>query len=223
MIARDDTLDMSLCVILPVHDVQDQIARQLSDLLEILPDLTRKFQIVVVDDASTDHTEDVVQELAQRFPQIAVVRHSVKRGTQAAVETGLGITDADIVFVHQPNTRVSQARLSRLWQMRNDNQLVLANAIPEPKPMPRRLIDSLVRWGMSVTEMDQSSADTGGIQMIRQKNTGDAAAQVATAKEISGGRISRTDQAQSSVAEVQSTGSSSRNSRRARARAGRPG
>lgn len=199
MIARDDTLDMSLCVILPVHNMQDQIARQLSDLLEILPDLTPRFQIVVVDDASTDHTEDVVQDLAQRFPQIAVVRQAVTRGAQAAVETGLGITDADIVFVHQPNTRVSQARLSRLWQMRNDNQLVLANAIPEPKPIPRRLIDSLVRWGMSVTEMDQGSADTGGIQMIRQKNAGDATAQAARAKDVSGGRISRTDQAQSPV------------------------
>jgi glycosyltransferase involved in cell wall biosynthesis len=189
-------LEESLSVILPVRNAQDRIEGQIVELLEILPDLTSQFEIIVVDDASTDQTDDVVNELAQRYPQIRVIRHGANMGTQAALQDAMAMTHADIVFVHQANTRVSQARLFRLWQMRNDDQLVIAQAMPEPKPIPSRVIDSLVKWGMKVTEMDESSAETGGIQMIRRKTPEDVADQDASNEDDLGSPISRTDQPQ---------------------------
>lgn len=190
-------MEKSLSVILPVRNAQNRIASQIVELLEILPDLTSLFEIIVVDDASTDQTDDVVDELAQRYPQIKVIRHRVNMGTQEALKDALAMTQADIVFVHQANTRISQARLSRLWQMRNDDQLAIAQAMPEPKPIPSRLMDSLVRWGMKVTGMDEGSAETGGIQIIRRQTAEDVADQVASDEDDLGSRISRTDQPQS--------------------------
>ena len=207
---------MSLSVILPVRNAQDQLAHQLVELLEVLPDLTSQFQIIVVDDASTDHTEDVAQELAHKFPQIKVLRHAVKKGTEAAIQTGLALTEAAVVFVQQANTRISHARLSRLWKMRYDDQRDLSQAMPQPKPIPRRLIDSLVRWGMSVTEMAESSAETGGIQMIRNERS-------KVDQEVTiGGRISRTDEPQTGVADAERAASTSRQMRRGLARISRP-
>lgn len=210
---------MSLSVILPVRNAQDQLAHQLVELLEVLPDLTSRFQIIVVDDASTDHTEDVAQELAQQFPQIKVLRHAVKKGAQEAVQTGLALTEAAVVFVQQANTKISHARLSRLWMMRNDDQLELAQAMPEPKPIPRRVIDSLVRWGMNVTEMAESSAETGGVQMIR--NEGSAVAQEVTEGDVPVGRISRTDEPQTGVSDAERANSNARQLRRGLARISR--
>lgn len=209
---------MSLSVILPVRNAQDQIARQLFELLEVLPDLTSRFQIIVVDDASTDHTEDVTQELAQQFPQIKVLRHTVKKGAQAAVQTGLARTDAAVVFVQQPNTRVSHSQLSRLWKMR-DSETDVSQAMPQPKPIPRRVIDGLVTWGMTVTEMSEWSAETGGIQMVR--NEGSSVAPEATKNARLDGRISRTDEPQSGVNDIDKTNSNSRQLRRGLARKSR--
>lgn len=185
-------MDTSLCVILPVRNAQHQIACRLSELLEFLPDLTSQFQIIVVDDASTDHTEEVVQALSQTFPQIRFIRHRMQVGSGVAVQTGLQSTDADIVFVHQANARVSQARMWRLWEMRNDDQLVMARSMPEPKPIPRRVIDGLVNWGTRLTNMDETSAETGSIEMLRRSG-----------EQSSDGRISRRDQAQSGVSQPQ--------------------
>ena len=46
----------SLSIIVPVRNAEAALAVQIGKLLEVLPDLTSRFEIVVVDDGSTDQT-----------------------------------------------------------------------------------------------------------------------------------------------------------------------
>ena len=50
----------SLSVIVPVHNAQNDLAGQVADLLEVLPELTCDFEVLIVDDHSTDSTEEVL-------------------------------------------------------------------------------------------------------------------------------------------------------------------
>ncbi|MGC4006453.1 MAG: glycosyltransferase [Pirellulales bacterium] len=62
----------SLSLILPVHNAQRTLAADIGRLLDVLPDLARKFEILVVDRGSSDQTLEVAQDLAMEFPQIRV-------------------------------------------------------------------------------------------------------------------------------------------------------
>ena len=86
-------------MLLPVHNAEDRLAIGVARLLDVLPDLTGRFDLLIIDDGSTDDTPEVAHDLARRFPQVGVVRHPVRLGLGEAIQTGLDHTAGEVVLV----------------------------------------------------------------------------------------------------------------------------
>lgn len=158
----------SLSIVLPVHNVEATLAEQVCHLLEMLPDLVERFELLVVDDGSTDHTVEIAQEMAQQFPQLRLVRHQRRQGLAAAIQTGMDHTTGDLVMVQDAAQPISASDLRRLWAMREDEDLVIARTEPEVKPLDVGLISRLMNWGRGVDRMNSDRPAAGGTQMIRR-------------------------------------------------------
>ena len=96
-----------LSLVLPAHNEVENIRWLLPHLAATLPRLADRFELVLVDDGSTDGTGDEARALAERHSlAITVVRHDVKSGYGATVGDGLraarlghvAFTDADGQF-----------------------------------------------------------------------------------------------------------------------------
>ena len=161
-------MDPSLSVVLPVHNAESTILRAIDELLEVLPDIAARFEILIVDDGSTDQTEEIAHDLARRFPQLRVARHQRRRGAAAAVQTAMARTTGDVVFVHDEATEISAAEIRRLWEMRHDKQRVMARAEMPRKSLSPHLLDRLTSWSDQMRHATQASG-RGGIQMIRRE------------------------------------------------------
>ena len=162
-------MNPSLSVILPVYNVQATLARQIGHLLDVLPELSCRFEILVVDDGSTDHTGEIAHDLRQRYPQLKIARHAWQRGMAAAVQTGLARSSGDIIFVQEEGTEFSAGDIRRLWAMRDDEKLVLARAQSEAKPTTGGLMQRLTRWAAALQESARHQPASSGIQMIRRQ------------------------------------------------------
>lgn len=163
-------MDQSLSIVLPVHNAEETLAEQVCHLLDILPELTRDFEVLIIDDGSTDHTEEVAAHLAIEFPQVRSARHRCRKGISAAVQTGLERTTGDIVFVQDNHTPLSPGDLRRLWDMRGDDELVMARAQPHPRPLDSGLIGRLMAWGKALKTPPSAAGEIPrGIQMIRRR------------------------------------------------------
>ena len=109
--------DQSLSVVLPVYNAQNSLPHLIEQMLDILPDVTSEFELLVVDDGSTDQTEEVARDLAIRYPQVRVMHHAERRGGEAVIRTGYEHTRGRVVIVQPENTAFGHADLKRLWQM----------------------------------------------------------------------------------------------------------
>ncbi len=109
------TLPASLSLLLPVCNAQKGLEMQVERVLDVLPDLSDCFDVVIIDDASTDETHEVAVDLARRYPQVEVVRHHVRRGVEQAIQTGRGRSKADVVLVHASDEPLDAAKLANLW------------------------------------------------------------------------------------------------------------
>lgn len=161
-------MDLSLSVVLPVHNAETTLTHNVYELLDVLPEIATRFEILIVDDGSTDQTEEIAHELARSYPQVRVVRHARRRGASAAIQTGMTRTMGDVVFVHDEATPIRASELRSLWSMRNDRELVMARAeMPCPFPSPH-VLDRLSAWG---DQMHDAPAALGfaGMQMIRRE------------------------------------------------------
>ena len=75
----------SLSILLPVHNAQSTVGDAIGRLLEILPELTNRFEIIVIDDGSSDATCEVADDWARHYPQVSFFRQATLSGWQAAV------------------------------------------------------------------------------------------------------------------------------------------
>jgi len=160
-------VDLSLSVVLPVHNAETTLTHNVYELLDVLPEIATRFEILIVDDGSTDHTEEIAHELARCYPQVRTVRHARRRGANAAIQTGMAHTTGDIVFVHDEATPISASELRSLWSMRNDCGLVVARTempcrFPGPHVRERR-----APWDDPIPETSAALGGSG-MQMIRR-------------------------------------------------------
>jgi glycosyltransferase involved in cell wall biosynthesis len=158
----------SLSIILPVRNAEATLARQVSHLLDVLPDLTGRFEILIVDDASSDHTVDLARDLAAQFPQLVVIRHDQPRGTPAAIETGMQSARYTTLFVLEEHGIASPTDLRRLWSLRTDRELVMARTDSRPGVIEPKLLERLGTWGQALKQAARQKPATSGIQMIRR-------------------------------------------------------
>ncbi len=110
----------TLSVVLPVRNAESSLRSQVDKLLEILPDLTHRFELVIVDDGSTDHTPDIVQDIQAEFPQVRYTRHAQNRNSQKPADTGISQCRGDVVIVQDEASEVRPSDIKRLWEMRID-------------------------------------------------------------------------------------------------------
>ncbi|MDX1946858.1 MAG: glycosyltransferase family 2 protein [Pirellulaceae bacterium] len=162
-----------LSIIVPVRNAESFLADQVAHLLDVLPDLTSKFEIVVIDDASSDQTVELVRELACQYPQLRLICHRQPQGSAAAIRTGMQWAQSKTVFVVEDSSFPSPTDLRRLWSLRDDEQLVMARADGRPGVVDPGLLERLSTWGQALRNFAQGSA-AAGIQMIRR----DAAEQI---------------------------------------------
>lgn len=160
-------VEQSLSVVLPVYNAENTLSRQITKLLEVLPDITSDFEILVVDDGSTDQTEEVAFELSKYFPQLNVTRHNCRRGTDAAVQTGMMKTRGDVVFVQDEKAHIRVSDLKRLWELRHDDELVMARVDAPNRQLSPQMLNRLSDWGSQLRESAEQQGQCG-IQMIRR-------------------------------------------------------
>ncbi len=118
----------SISVVMPVHNGQGHLGESIERLLEDLCELSDRFQIVVVDDGSSDGTPEVVDELRRRYPQVTAVRQPQRMGAAAAVQLGLKSVTGDLVFTQDSYDSVELHDIRQLWSFRHDPELVMARA-----------------------------------------------------------------------------------------------
>jgi glycosyltransferase involved in cell wall biosynthesis len=87
-----------ISVFFPAYNDEASIGGLVTEALALLPALTDDFEVIVVDDGSTDGTARVLEGLARADRRVRVVRHGVNRGYGAALRTGFASATKDLVF-----------------------------------------------------------------------------------------------------------------------------
>ena len=92
--------------VLPARNEAASLPRTVDEWADALARLTHDYELIVVDDGSTDDTPAVLRALAARYPKLRVVTHGATLGYGAAIANGfaqaalplLFFTDADGQF-----------------------------------------------------------------------------------------------------------------------------
>ncbi len=109
-------MERSLSLLLPVRDAQATLSETVHRILEVASELTDWFEVILIDDGSTDATSEVVAELKRDYPQVRDVRSGRVRGLQESLRTGLRMCRGQIVLYGAPGRQLAIEELPNAWK-----------------------------------------------------------------------------------------------------------
>lgn len=81
--------DISLSVIIPSYNAADVISIVLENIVKVLERIDLRYELLVVNDGSTDSTLIVLQELEKQNSNLKIISYDKNRGKGYAVKTGI--------------------------------------------------------------------------------------------------------------------------------------
>lgn len=140
--------DVSLSVFFPCYNEEGNIRRVTLQAVDALGRLVRDWEIILVDDGSTDRTGAIADELARRDPRIRVVHHQPNQGYGMALRSGFAAATRPYIFYTDGDGQFDLGELPLLLERIGQADIVSGYRRNRRDSLLRRL--NAAGWGFLV-------------------------------------------------------------------------
>jgi len=116
--------NISISVFIPCYNEEQNIGSLLEKTIRFLPEISSDYEIIVVDDGSSDSTYEIAQNIAKENPNVKVIRHVKNKGYGAALRTGFLNSKKDHIFFTDGDNQFDITELSKLIPYTNNYDIV---------------------------------------------------------------------------------------------------
>jgi dolichol-phosphate mannosyltransferase len=89
---------MDISIVAPVYNEEENLPILISQLVDVLNLLGRSYEMIFVDDASTDRSRSVLKEMVSKVPQIRILGFKKNCGETVAGAAGFKAARGDVVI-----------------------------------------------------------------------------------------------------------------------------
>lgn len=132
-----------LSLILPAFNEADGIRQAVAEAITALTRFTRAFEILVIDDGSSDATADIVAGIATDRPQVRLIRHETNLGYSAALRTGFSQARYELVAFTDADCQFDLADLEPLVHLASQHPIAVGYRVDRQDPWQRQFYS----WG----------------------------------------------------------------------------
>lgn len=151
----------SLTVFVPAYNEEANISLIIEDVLKYVPALAKKWELIIVNDGSTDQTARIVRTYSERHAQVKLVNHAHNRGYGAAVKTGLRSAHYDWIFFTDSDRQFRFEELATFISHRESADFVIGYRKKRRDPLIRLIIAqgflrlwNYLLFGLTVKDVD---------------------------------------------------------------------
>ena len=121
----------NLSVIIPAYNEALVIEDSLNKIISFLQQQKAEWEIIVVDDGSTDATAGRVKEYLKEWPQVHLCRHAVNQGKGAALKTGVMSATKEWVLLTDADLSAPIEELEKFQPASEKEILIASRALPD--------------------------------------------------------------------------------------------
>lgn len=129
----------SLSITIPAFNEAETLEDVVAEALSACRRVASDYEVVIVDDGSTDGTGEIADELASGHPdEVRVVHHPENRGFSGAMRSCMRNAAKDWVFLGPADGQADYADLERFVALSRDNELVFSYRTGRGDPWRRK-------------------------------------------------------------------------------------
>jgi glycosyltransferase involved in cell wall biosynthesis len=152
--------DLSITAFFPAYNDAATIGGLVAYTDRVLSRVTADYEIIVVNDASADHTGAVLESIRERFPCLKVVTHVRNRGYGGALQAGFAHATKALIFYTDGDGQYDPTEILSLLPRVDGADLVNGYKIRRADALYRVVIGRLYHWtakllfGLKVRDVD---------------------------------------------------------------------
>jgi glycosyltransferase involved in cell wall biosynthesis len=157
-----DQPEMGISAVLPAFNEAENLAAVVQDLKKAMDQLTRHYEIIIVDDGSTDKTVAVSEDLSRDDLKVRLLRHPRNLGYGAALGSGFKAARLPWIFFTDSDGQFDLSELAKLAEKSAGHDFVAGFRAMRADPLLRRaygfIFSALVRALFKVKATDINCA-----------------------------------------------------------------
>jgi len=165
---KDRSKKINLSIVLPVYNEEAHIEKVIIEASKVAKRISNNFEILVVNDHSTDKTPEILKSL--RIKQLKIVNHKKNLGIEKTLKELYSIAKNEFIFFNGADDDINMDVLLKLHQkiLASNADIVVGNRIIKNYSLKRKIIslayNSLVRYLIGVEVYD-----AGTVKLVKKK------------------------------------------------------
>ena len=135
--AREQTVEVS--VVIPAYNEEQNVTALLKRIAEVFEPFERSFEVIIVDDGSTDKTLELLQQHKQSKSWLRVIALDRNRGQTCAMDAGFKAARGAIIATLDADLQNDPMEILRLIEMLNECDAVVGWRLKREDPWLRRV------------------------------------------------------------------------------------
>jgi glycosyltransferase involved in cell wall biosynthesis len=138
-------------IVIPCYNEEDSIAQTVQSLSAALAD-SKRYEIIVVNDGSSDGTQRILAELVETHERLNVITHRGNRGYGAALKTGISRAMGELIAITDADGTYPNEQLLELIERCTNQDMVVGARIGEGviyskiRQIPKFFLKHWVSW-----------------------------------------------------------------------------
>src|SRR5229473_5652381 len=139
-----------ISALMPIYNDLAGLQSSLETWISVLNNLNRDYELLLVDDASTDGSFELAQILMEKNSRVRLLRHELRRGFGDCLRTGLEAAQFPLLVISTCDGQYQPADLARFLQWIDKVHLVVGYRTVGSKRYKRNWAERFFRWIMRI-------------------------------------------------------------------------
>ncbi len=160
---------MNCSVIIPLYNEEENLRPLHSGLHSVLESLPGPYEIIFIDDGSTDSSLQVIKELSRDYPAVRFISFKENKGQSSALYAGFRSSGGEWIITLDADLQNPPEEIPRLWECRHDADFVTGVRKKRRDTLLRKISSRIAKHFRSVI-LGDITQDTGcSLRMFKKE------------------------------------------------------
>ncbi len=152
----------ALSIFFPFWNEEENIEAVISKAIPVAQKVADKWEIIMVDDGSSDKTLEIAKKLAKSDPRLVAVAHNKNRGYGAALKTGLSTAKYDLIVFNDGDGQFDLLEVEKFFEKMGNADMVIGYRKKRvDSPLRHILMNMLKVWDLVLFRFKYKDIDCG--------------------------------------------------------------
>ena len=144
---------MKISVVIPLYNEEESISELVAWIAKVMYDNNFTYEIIIVDDGSTDSSWDEIRKLTEEYGSIRALRFRRNYGKSAALFCGFREAEGDVVFTMDADLQDSPDEIPAMYKMIVNDKFDMVSGWKKKRhdPITKTIPSKLYNWVGRVT------------------------------------------------------------------------